>query len=122
MSRRGPLRAWLKLDSGMHRVGLAPDTFTAADATLSRHEGITELIHMTHFSSADHSTSVLMDQQLRCFHECRSLHSRAKSSLANSAALISRADTHGDWVRPGVMLISQAVQSDANAAEALTFF
>src|ERR1700730_14532696 len=49
-----PLRVWLKLDSGMHRIGLSPDEFLAADRLLSGHPRVLELIHMTHFSSAGH--------------------------------------------------------------------
>lgn len=101
-ARKAPLRVWLKLDSGMHRAGLSPKAFVEADRLLAAHPGVLELIHMTHFSRvADAPT---MERQLACFLECRKACSKAKASLANSAALISRPDTHADWVRPGIML------------------
>ena len=103
-ARRTPLRVWLKLDSGMHRVGLTPETFVQADRALSGHSGISELVHMTHFSHADDITTVMMERQLSCFWACHKACSEAKVSLANSAALISRPETHADWVRPGIML------------------
>jgi alanine racemase len=101
-ARLMPLRVWLKLDSGMHRVGLTPEAFVETDRTLAAHPGVLELIHMTHFSHVGDGPT--MESQLACFLECRRASSRAKVSLANSAALIVRSDTHADWVRPGIML------------------
>lgn len=103
-ARRTPLRVWLKLDSGMHRVGLSPDAFVKADRLLSGHPGVLELIHMTHFSSAGDDESQAMEQQMSCFWRCHEASSKAKVSMANSAALIARRETHADWVRPGIML------------------
>lgn len=99
-----PLRVWLKLDSGMHRVGLLPDAFLRADRLLSSHPGILELIHMTHFSSAEDPKPGIMEQQISRFLRCHNASSKANVSLANSAALIANRETHADWVRPGIML------------------
>jgi alanine racemase len=98
-----PLRVWLELDSGMHRTGLDPDAFVAADRRLAGNPRVLELIHMTHFSSAG-PKSITMDEQLARFWACHAASSDAVVSLANSAALLTRADTHADWVRPGLML------------------
>lgn len=103
-AHRTPLRVWLKLDSGMHRIGLDPDAFIAADRTLASHPGVLELIHMTHFSGVGDTTAKTIDKQLACFRTCHQENPKAGVSLANSAALISRSETHGDWVRPGIML------------------
>lgn len=103
-SERTPLRVWLELDSGMHRVGLAPQVFAEAHKTLSARRGIIELVHLTHFSSADHASPIVTNQQLTCFLKSRGAGTEADASLANSAALISRPETRGDWVRPGIML------------------
>ena len=103
-AERTPIRVWLELDSGMHRVGLSPDEFAVADRVLSANRGIYELTHMTHFSSADNEDCTITDRQFRRFYSCRGPTPTCKASLANSAALISTPDTHGDWVRPGIML------------------
>jgi alanine racemase len=103
-AQRAPLRVWLKLDSGMHRVGLQPDAFIEADRLLSRHPGVRELVHMTHFSSAGDQNNTVMDRQLSCFWACHAANPSAPVSLANSAALLCRSETHADWVRPGIML------------------
>lgn len=99
-----PLRVWLKLDSGMHRIGLNLDDFVAADRLLSGHSGVLELIHMSHFSSPGHGSTTVMEQQVSRFWACHKASSPAMVSLANSAALIAIPETHADWVRPGIML------------------
>jgi alanine racemase len=75
-----------------------------ADRQLSGLSGVRELVHMTHFSSADEALPTTLDPQLALFGACHGHHSEAPASLANSAALLSRPDTHADWVRPGLML------------------
>jgi alanine racemase len=97
-----PLRVWLKLDCGMHRMGLDEPAFVEADRALSTHPGVRELIHMTHFSSA-HDRSRRAAESAR-FWVCHKLASKATVSLANSAALIASHDTHADWVRAGILL------------------
>ena len=103
-ARHGALRVWLKLDSGMHRVGLDPHAFIEADRYLSSLPGVSELTHMTHFSSADEPESEVTTRQISCFSECHRSNASAKASMANSAALISRPESRADWVRPGIML------------------
>jgi len=98
-----PLRVWLKLDGGMHRLGLQPDEFRAAEQRLRAAPGILELGHMMHFSSADEPGAAATEQQLRRF-EAAHAGSPAPVSIANSAALIGRPETRADWVRPGIML------------------
>lgn len=98
-----PLTVWLKLDSGMHRLGLAPAAFAAVHARLCRHSSVREIIHMTHLSSADDPGSAATEAQLNCFRTARG-DATAPSSIANSAALISRRDCRTEWVRPGIML------------------
>jgi alanine racemase len=98
-----PLRIWLKLDSGMHRLGLTVDEFRAADARLRGAAGVGEIVHMTHFSSAEEPDASRTERQLASFREAHH-GSAAAVSLANSAGLIAHPETRGDWVRPGIML------------------
>jgi alanine racemase len=103
-ARLRPLRVWLKLDSGLHRFGLDPEAFVSFDRTLTSNPGILERIHMTHFSDSDNPDQTSTDRQLACFEATHQRASGAPVSLANSAAILSRPDTHGDWVRPGIAL------------------
>lgn len=98
-----PLRVWLKLDSGMHRLGLEPEAFRAADRQLRDQPGILEIVHMMHFASSEDFDSPAAEHQLACFSACHA-GSHAAVSVANSAALIGRPESRGDWVRPGIML------------------
>lgn len=106
-ARYTPLRVWLKLDSGMHRAGLSTEAFVTSDLVLSRHSGVVELIHMTHFSSADEPDGKAIADQLSCFSRAHMMVPKASVSLANSAALILNPSTHADWVRPGIMLYGE---------------
>lgn len=107
-SRTHPLRAWLKLDSGMHRMGLDAAGFIAADRVLRAAPGVIELTHMTHFSDADSPGCAAMDRQVEAFRAAHACNITAKASLANSAAILTRPDVHADWVRPGIMLYGGA--------------
>lgn len=98
-----PLRCWLKLDSGMHRLGLEPAAFRAAHATLSACPWVGELIAMTHLACADDPASPLTAAQLDCFAATVEGLPLPRS-LANSAAVLGWPATHGDWIRPGLML------------------
>jgi alanine racemase len=98
-----PLRIWLKLDGGMHRLGFEPEQFIGWDRRLRAQPGVIELTHLMHFASAEDFTSSAANRQLDCFLASRG-DSPAAISLANSAALIARPAARGDWVRPGIML------------------
>jgi len=101
-----PLRIWLKLDVGMHRLGLTRADFLAAHRQLSASPAVAELVHMAHFSRADEPELPVTRQQLQPMLDSRLQLAAAETplSLANSAALITRADCRGQWVRPGIML------------------
>jgi alanine racemase len=102
-----PLRVWLKLDSGMHRLGLDPPAFVAAGKVLSALPGATELVHMTHFSSTQDMDSGAMARQLALFEACHASDPERAVSLANSATLIAKPSLRAGWVRPGIMLYGE---------------
>lgn len=101
---RAPLRVWLKLDSGMHRLGLEPEEFARADRLLRATPGVDELLHLTHMSSADDLDAPATTQQLATFAAARRGSEEAAPSVANSATIIARAGAGSEWVRPGIML------------------
>ncbi len=98
-----PLRVWLKIDTGMHRLGLTPEQGRAAHAQLAACAHVGELVLMTHFARADEGDQAPTDQQIARF-AALSASIQAPRSLANSAAILTRPDSHADWVRPGIML------------------
>ncbi|MDE2310669.1 MAG: alanine racemase [Betaproteobacteria bacterium] len=99
--RRGRLQVWLKVNSGMNRLGFAPREVTAVMEKLKAHPAVRDITLMTHFSHADEAAGVVA--QLEVFNALAAPYRMARS-LANSAALLRYPATHADWVRPGIML------------------
>ena len=100
LAERETLNAWLKVDSGMGRLGVSVDD---ANRILQMDHGINWMGLMTHFARADEIDSSYTEQQLETFNQVEVKPSMLKS-LANSAAVLAWPNTHKDWVRPGVML------------------
>ena len=92
---------WLKVNTGMNRLGFAPQQVTQAMELLRRHRAVRDITLMTHFANADEARGVA--GPLALFNDVAAAH-RVARSLANSAALLRYPETHGDWVRPGIML------------------
>lgn len=98
-----PLTIWLKLDSGMHRLGLDAGTYRACVKRLQAMEQVAEVVAMTHFSRADELDCQRTIEQQALFNQvCAELNLR--TSLDNSPALLGWPAVRGDWARPGLML------------------
>lgn len=108
------LSVWLKVNTGMNRLGFTTEELPAAMEKLSSHPAVREVTLMTHFSHADEATGV--EAQMTLFSQLASSYS-AMRSLANSAALLRYPQSHGDWVRPGIMLYGASPFSDTSSAE-----
>jgi alanine racemase len=97
-----PVNIFLKLNSGMNRLGFKPDQYRTAFHRL--HSAGYHLHHMTHFANADQVDGLpSVGEQMECF-EGAIVGLEAPSSLANSAAILWHRNALGDWVRPGIML------------------
>lgn len=103
-----PVQVWLKMDSGMHRVGLSPSEYSQAFMRLCKHSKIAKMVLMSHFANADNVNSQHTAQQVNLFkNTIAGLNSkayRAEFSLANSAAILAWPITQASWSRPGIML------------------
>ena len=95
-----PHRVFLKMNSGMNRLGFAPARYRAAWTRLSALAQVGEITLMTHFSDADGAKGTA--QQLAVFDETtRGLS--GERTLSNSAATLREGEKlHSDWVRPGI--------------------
>ncbi|NEX19540.1 alanine racemase [Thiorhodococcus mannitoliphagus] len=112
-----PLQCWIKIDSGMHRVGFAPGDFQQAYARLSACPHLGLVVAMTHFARADEPEHPYTLVQLDAFG--RALGSlEIPCSLANSAAILAWPQAHRDWIRPGIMLYGASPFADAGAGAA----
>ncbi len=102
-STTATLRVWLKLDSGMHRLGLSPDEFRAAHTQLSALPHVGPMVLMSHFARADELDNDRTVEQVALF--ARATEGLAgETSLCNSPALLGWPQVRSDWVRPGLML------------------
>lgn len=98
-----PLTVWLKMDSGMHRVGLHPAEYQAAYQRLLASGKVAKVVLMSHFARADELDCPRSDEQLAVFQQARE-GIVAEVSLRNSPALLGWPNVPSDWVRPGIML------------------
>jgi alanine racemase len=98
-----PLTIWLKMDSGMHRVGLAPAAYRTAYERLSEHHNIAQIIMMSHFACADELGCAHPLQQMKTFRAAIA-GINAPVSLSNSAGVLGWPSAYVDWARPGIML------------------
>lgn len=102
---QAPHRVFLKMNSGMNRLGFAPQRFRSAWARLNALPQVDEISLITHFSDADGARGVTA--QVAAFDEAtRDLP--GERSLSNSAALLRHPNLRTDWVRPGIAVYGSA--------------
>ncbi len=112
-----PVRVWLKIDTGMHRLGLEPDTVPAVFRRLADCSSVAPAIGlMSHLARADERDCEFTLQQLQVFERATADLPGARS-LANSAGVLGWPQTHFDWVRPGIMLYGASPFVDRLAAD-----
>ena len=93
---------WLKIDTGMGRLGLKTGEVETALAAIENSSCLNLIGCLTHFSCADDTQNPYTAIQVERFTACTSSLQVAKS-VANSAAIMNRVAA-ADWVRPGIML------------------
>lgn len=99
-----PLFVWLKINTGMNRLGFAPHEVNAAYTRLMHCENVKKPIGlMTHLAEADSVDKAHTLQQLEVFNSVTA-DMMGPRSIANSAGVIAWPSAHADWVRPGIML------------------
>jgi len=110
-----PIDAYLKVNSGMNRLGFTLDGVRPAWNALEANPQVRGVTLMTHFADADGASGV--EAQLAWFNEMVAPFAGAPRSLANSAALLRFPQTRADWVRPGIMLYGCSPFADRSAIE-----
>ena len=104
-----PLRVWLKLDTGMHRLGFPPERARAAYARLRALPSVDrDIALMTHFANSDVFDDALTTHQIERFERAVS-GLDGERSLSNSAGMLGWPEAQGQWVRAGGALYGIAV-------------
>lgn len=107
-----PITVWLKINTGMNRLGIAPDLARVFHARLAALSAVRTTVLMTHLSSADDRDATVTGRQTGCFDETIA-GLGGPQSIANSAAILAHPDTHRDWIRPGIMLYGSSPFPDS---------
>ncbi|HSW93327.1 MAG TPA: alanine racemase [Gammaproteobacteria bacterium] len=103
-TRPAALFVWLKIDTGLHRLGVSPEDVERLHARLMHCPLVKKPVGlMTHFAESDSPDETPTLRQIDVFNRAtRSL--QGPRSLTNSAGIIAWPSAHAEWVRPGIML------------------
>lgn len=115
--RGRPLRVWLKLDTGMHRLGVAADEAAELHGRLEAcPQAQCPVNLMSHLACAEETDNPMTRRQRERFDEFTRGWD-GERSLANSAGVLHWPETHYDWVRAGGMLYGVLTESERTAAD-----
>lgn len=115
-SLASPVDAWIKVDTGMHRLGISIDDLDDYFARLRNSANVAKVYVMSHFANADDVANDLNNNQLDSFIKVTN-DIDADCSMANSAAIIRLPQSHFEVVRPGIMLYGSSPFTDMTAAD-----
>jgi len=111
-----PVDVWLKVDTGMHRLGLSCDVVDDYFGRCRNSTNVKNVYIMSHFANADVSDNVLNINQLKSFVKVTN-GIDVDCSMANSAAIMRMKNSHFEVVRPGIMLYGSSPFTDTSAAD-----
>jgi len=107
---------WLKVDTGMNRLGFRIEELATAHARLRACAAVGTLRLLTHLACAENIGGAETKLQLDRFRAL-SEPLRLERSIANSAGIIAWPDSHAEWVRPGLMLYGASPFAERSAAD-----
>lgn len=109
-----PFSTWLKIDTGMNRLGFKPELVPEALSRLQACAAAAKpLTLVTHLANADDRDGVRTCEQISLFDRL-TLGVPGERSIANSAGLIGSEAARADWVRPGLMLYGVSPFADGH--------
>ncbi len=99
------IRVWLKIDTGMHRLGIRASDASAAVARLRALSCVKhDIVLMSHLANADDLDDDMTLRQIERFQQLQKQTSLVQTSLANSAGVFGWPASQYDWVRCGLAL------------------
>ncbi|MDH4133258.1 MAG: alanine racemase, partial [Gammaproteobacteria bacterium] len=101
MKQAGSINFWVKVDTGMHRIGIPPETVAPVIQRLKSCASAGAIRLLSHFPNADNPFDTHAPDQIQ---QLGAFDRNLEKSLANSAGIIHWPASHMDWVRPGIML------------------
>lgn len=109
-----PVDVWLKVDTGMHRLGVSMAQSQAMIDALQACENVASVAVMSHFANADEPSNSLNNNQIDNIVKVKT-YSGLRCSMANSAAILKLPMSHFDVVRPGIMLYGSSPFAEVSA-------
>lgn len=110
-----PVKVWVKLDSGMHRLGVSPEQFSSFVERLNRCDNVAKPIRfMSHFGCADELENSITQSQTNLFLELTEQY-EGERSIAASAGIIAWPNSRLEWNRSGIIMYGVSPFSDDNA-------
>lgn len=110
-----PVHVWMKLDSGMHRLGVRPEQADAFHRRLSACENVVQPVNlMSHFSRSDEPEVDTTRKQIDCFNAFVG-GKPGLQSLAASGGILLWPEAHRDWIRPGIIMYGVSPLADSYA-------
>ena len=110
-----PVAVWIKVDTGMHRLGFSPARVAAVREQLAHMPQLRLVGMLSHFANADDLADSSTTAQIHAFAECHA--TGLELSLANSAAVLGWPQSHLGWLRPGIMLYGATPFISGTAAD-----
>ncbi len=111
------LHLWMKLDTGMNRLGFRQPDWNAVHEWVGHYrDKWAGLTWMTHLANADDLADAATIKQINLFNDFTS-NQIEPTSIANSAGVLSWKQSHADWIRPGLMLYGVSPFTDRTASE-----
>jgi alanine racemase len=114
LPRGARVSLWIKLDSGMHRLGFPLDDVGALWSRVGARPEWDFGGWLTHLACADEPGSATTRDQVAAFGKALGALPGARS-IANSAGVIAWPEARADWVRPGLMLYGASPLPDRSA-------
>ncbi|MDE2084072.1 MAG: alanine racemase [Xanthomonadaceae bacterium] len=111
------LRVWLKIDTGMHRLGFAPAQARQVHARLRALTNVdADIALMTHFAASDEFDNALTARQIAAF-DAATRDIGGPRALSNSAGVLGWPQAKTDWVRVGGLLYGLSVVDGKTGAD-----
>lgn len=110
----GSLDVWIKIDTGMHRIGFPPERLAEVLNRAAAIGLISRIGIMSHLANADDPADAYTDTQIAAFQGACEPFTKERS-LANSAGIVAWPASRLDWVRPGIMLYGVSPVHDRDA-------
>ena len=99
------ISVWLKVDTGMHRLGFHPEDVARVFHRLEKIKSVNQPVKlMTHLANADDKHDQKSLNQIDVFYKCIEGFATDETSIANSAGILGWPQSHATWNRPGIML------------------